>query len=171
MFALILCAEGWAQEGTKPTLQTQIDARQPMTSADVVTVAVRLPKAGVQAGTTFEAFVMVQVAAGWHINAHEPSQPYYIGTALEVEPHPLFPLKVAYYPDPLYRTFAFTSDTLAVYEGEIAVILAMQAAERLQPATYSVQSQLKVQACNDAVCLRPATVTVPIPIDVRKAQP
>ncbi|MFB3132918.1 MAG: hypothetical protein ACE10K_10400, partial [Rhodothermales bacterium] len=57
-------------------------------------------------------------------------------------------------------------DTLAVYEGEVAVILAVRAARALRPGVYPIQSRLRVQACNDQVCLRPSTVEVPIPVEV-----
>ena len=71
-------------------------------------------------------------------------------------------VQAAYYPDPLLRTFAFADDTLAVYEGEIAIILAIRAAEALSPGTHTVESLLRVQACNDEVCLRPSKIDVPM---------
>ncbi len=143
-----------------------VDGAQPSASADVVDVAVRLPRDGAQAGTTFEVFVMVRVAEGWHVNAHEPSMKYLIGTTLDVEPSEDLRVEAAYYPDPLFRTFAFADDTLAVYEGEIAIILAMRAAETLAPGTHTLESRLRVQACNDEVCLRPSTVDVPISVEI-----
>ena len=161
---LIALASGvpsaWAQSMASPF------AKGPSASGEIVEVAVRLPKDGVRAGTAFEAFVMVQVAEGWHVNAHEPSQQYFIGTTLDVTPHDDLRVEAAYYPDPLFRTFGFTADTLAVYEGEIAIILAARASETLAPGTHTLMSRLRVQACNDEVCLRPSTVEVPIPVEV-----
>ena len=136
------------------------------TSAAVVEVSVRLPKDGVRAGTRFEVFVMVDVALGWHVNAHEPTRKYLIGTALDVAPPAGLRVEGAYYPDPLFRTFGFTADTLAVYEGEIAVILAMRAAETLAPGSLAVPGRLRVQACNDQVCLRPSQIDVEIPVEI-----
>ena len=104
----------------------------------MVDVAVRLPKHGARAGATFEVFVMVYVAEGWHVNAHEPTLKYLIGTTLDVAPREDLRVQAAYYPDPLFRTFAFADDTLAVYEGEIAIILAIRAAEALSPGTHTV---------------------------------
>ncbi len=138
----------------------------PSESAEIVEVVVRLPKDGVRAGTAFEAFVMVQVADGWHVNAHEPTQPYFIGTALDITPRDDLRVEAAYYPDPLFRTFGFTDDTLAVYEGEIAIILAARASEALAAGTHTLRSSLRVQACNDQICLRPSTVEVPIPVEI-----
>ena len=138
----------------------------PSSSAEIVEVAVRLPKDGVRAGAAFEAFVMVQVADGWYVNAHAPTQPYFIGTTLDVVPHEDLRIETAYYPDPLFRTFGFTDDTLAVYEGKIAIILAAWASETLTSGTHTLQSRLRVQACNDEVCLRPSTVEVPIPVEI-----
>ena len=146
--------------------QFAVDPSLPTASEEVVAVEVRLPKDGVRAGARFEVFVMVYVAEGWHVNAHEPTLKYLIGTTLDVEPHDDLRVEAAYYPDPLFRTFAFTDDTLAVYEGEVAVILAVRAAKALRPGVYPIQSRLRVQACNDQVCLRPSTVEVPIPVEI-----
>ena len=142
------------------------DAAQPSKSAEVVDVAMRLPKDGARAGTTFEAFVLVHVAEGWHVNAHEPSMKYLIGTTLDVESTDDLRVEASYYPDPLFRTFAFADDTLAVYEGEIAIILAMRAAETLAPGTHRLASRLRVQACSDEVCLRPSTIDLSIPVEI-----
>ena len=154
--------------GSLQALQSQfsVDPSQPSASAEVVDVAVRLPKHGARAGATFEVFVMVYVAEGWHVNAHEPTLKYLIGTTLDVAPREDLRVQAAYYPDPLFRTFAFADDTLAVYEGEIAIILAIRAAEALSPGTHTVESLLRVQACNDEVCLRPSKIDVPIPVEI-----
>ncbi len=173
LLLVILVPAVWAQEDTSAVqvlqeLQDQfaVDPSLPTASEEVVAVEVRLPKDGVRAGARFEAFVMVHVAEGWHVNAHKPTLKYLIGTSLDVEPHDDFRVEAAYYPDPLFRTFAFTDDTLAVYEGEVAVILAVQAAKALEPGTHTMHSRLRVQACNDQVCLRPSTVEVPILVEV-----
>ena len=154
--------------GSLQALQSKftVDPSQPSASAEVVDVAVRLPKDGARAGTPFEAFVMVRVAEGWHVNAHEPTMKYLLGTVLDVAPREELRVEAAYYPDPLFRTFAFADDTLAVYEGEIAIILAMRAAEALAPGTHTLESRLRVQACNDEVCLRPSFIDVPIPVEI-----
>ena len=154
--------------GVAPSVWAQMSplSAAPSASEEIVEVAVRLPKDGVRAGTAFEAFVMVQVADGWHVNAHEPTQPYFIGTTLDVAPREDLRVEAAYYPDPLFRPFGFTDDTLAVYEGEIAIILAVRASEALASGTQTLTSRLRVQACNDEVCLRPSTVEVLIPVEI-----
>ena len=176
LLLVILVPPIWAQEDTSAVrtlreLQTKftVAPSQPTASEEVVAVAVRLPQGGVRAGARFEVFVMVQVAEGWHVNAHEPTQKYLVGTTLDVEPYDGLPVEASYYPDPLFRTFGFTDDTLAVYEGEIAIILAMHAAKALRPGTHTLPGLLRVQACNDQVCLRPSTVAVPIPVEIISA--
>jgi thiol:disulfide interchange protein DsbD len=159
-----------AQEATSQALSSPFIAGppRPSASAEVVATEVRLPEDGVRAGSAFEAFVIVYVAEGWHINAHEPAEPYLIGTTLEVAPYADLAVQAAYYPDPLFRPFAFTADTLAVYEGAVAIILAMRASEVLPPGTHTLTGRLRVQACNDAVCLRPSTVEVRLPVEVMR---
>ncbi|MFQ5568187.1 MAG: protein-disulfide reductase DsbD domain-containing protein [Rhodothermales bacterium] len=142
--------------------QFSIDGLQPTSSADVVAATVQLPKAGVRAGTAFEMFVVVHVAEGWHVNAHRPTLKYLIGTAFTLEA--AYDLHVAetYYPDPVHRRFGFTEDTLVVYEGVFSIILAARAAKSMRAGSYALKGSLRVQACNDQVCLRPSTVAVPV---------
>ena len=170
LLSLAPAAQAQADTSAVQVLQDPlaVDPSLPAANAGVVTVEVRLPNDGARAGARFETFVVVHVAEGWHVNAHEPSSKYLIGTALDVEPRDDLQVEAVYYPDPLFRTFAFTSDTLAVYEGEVAVILAMRAAKALPPGVYPMQSRLRVQACNDRVCLRPSTVEVPLPIEIAR---
>lgn len=143
-----------------------VDPAQATTSAAVVAVEVRGPKEGAQAGARFEVFVMVQVAEGWHVNAHEPTLTSLVGTALDVAPRDGLRVEASYYPDPLFRTFGFTDDTLAVYEGDVALILAVRAATGLAPGVHTLNGSLRVQACNDRVCLRPSTVEVPLSVEI-----
>src|SRR5690606_17801212 len=107
---------------------------------------------------------VVQVDAGWHINAHRPRQAFLIGTTFELEPHPGFLLADARYPEPEAVKFGFFEEHLAVYEGAVPVFLSIRAAPDLSPGPYTLNGRLRVQACNDQICLAPSTLDVSIPV-------
>jgi thiol:disulfide interchange protein DsbD len=55
------------------------------TSADVVRPAAKLSADKVHAGGSVKAAVILQIADGWHVNAHTPSADYLIGTTVSVK--------------------------------------------------------------------------------------
>ncbi|MBI1925041.1 protein-disulfide reductase DsbD [Candidatus Poribacteria bacterium] len=110
--------------------------------------------------------VRAHIAAGWHINAHQPSQDYLIPTELRFEPLSGWRLGDVVYPQSQQRTFEFADQPLAVYEGEVLLGLVANVSESVEPGKYTLRGQLRYQACNDTQCLAPAQVDVIIPIEV-----
>ncbi len=175
LFSLLLASlapAAWAQRDTSAVdalkkLQAQfaVDPSLPRSSAEVVTVLPRFPE-DIRAGASFEAVVVLRVAPGWHLNAHRPRQSYLIGTALDVADREGLTVEATRYPQPVLRAFGFTVDTLAVYEGDAPVVLSIHASAAMRPGVYLLQGTLRVQACNDQVCLRPTTLGVPLPVRI-----
>lgn len=99
----------------------------------------------------------VTVAAGYHVNAHQPTEEFLIPTVLTLRAD-----GVAFdeptYPKPVERRFAFAGDKpLLVYDGAFDVV----AAARPMPAS-PVEVTLRYQACDDERCLPPTTARATI---------
>ena len=91
----------------------------------------------------------IQVAEGWHINAHEPLEDYFIPTALQVNGEALGPEA---YPAPLITTLAFNNTTpLALYEGEVRLSAPIAAGANVV--------NLVLQSCSDEICLAPQNMS------------
>ncbi len=91
----------------------------------------------------------IQVAEGWHINAHEPLEDYFIPTVLQVNGEALGPEA---YPTPLITTLAFNSDTpLALYDGEVRLSAPVGAGPNVV--------NLVLQSCSDEICLAPQNMS------------
>lgn len=91
----------------------------------------------------------IQVAEGWHINAHEPLEDYFIPTSLQVNGEALGPEA---YPEPLITTLAFNSTTpLALYDGEVRL------SAPVEPGPNVVN--LVLQSCSDEICLAPQNMS------------
>ncbi|MEE9426995.1 MAG: DUF255 domain-containing protein [Paracoccaceae bacterium] len=91
----------------------------------------------------------IDVADGWHINAHEPLEDFYIPMELTIADSPIAP---ADYPDPTIKTLGFNSKPLALYEGQIS----------LSGPIETGQISLTLQACSDEICLQPAELVFQI---------
>lgn len=107
---------------------------------------------------TYTLEVNINIDAGYHINANPASESYLIATQLIIAGHP--DIKVEY-PAALVFKPPFAPQGIAVYQGRISL--------RAYPDLSSSQlpaASLRVQACNEKVCLAPATIDVPI----RRAQ-
>ena len=121
--------------------------------------------ARVQANTLV---VELAIRPGWHIQAHEPLQKELIPTVVGVEksvsgryPGALF------YPPPTLKTLKFLGEELAVYEGQVRITMDLQPSD---PAVAGplIPVALRLQACDDTVCLPPEQRVLHVPANVPK---
>ncbi|NNF76479.1 MAG: DUF255 domain-containing protein [Rhizobiales bacterium] len=102
--------------------------------------------------------VRLEIAKGWHVNAHEVKNDAFIPTSLSVGTHnSSVPAQISY---PAYKMvkLGIAQEELALYEGQVEIEIGLKADG---PAPQVVT--LEAQACNDEICLLPETVTLNIP--------
>jgi hypothetical protein len=101
---------------------------------------------------------------GWHVNAHEPLSSELIPTVLQLEmEESAWSLADMSYPQPTIKALGFQSENLALYEG------AVQLTAQLLPTEEStgsplVRARLRLQACDDTICLPPEDVFLQVPV-------
>lgn len=171
LVAAPLSAQQSGQDATPKSLeelQSQFKGTTPQanSSAGQVTLEPELSQNVVPAGSSFRAAVLINIADGWHVNSHQPTLDYLIGTSLFLDETSGFAILDMQYPEAEMLTFDFAQDPLAVYEGEAPVFLNIQTSDSLKPGSYKLKGRVRVQACNDAVCLAPSTIDVSIPVEV-----
>jgi thiol:disulfide interchange protein DsbD len=155
-FLLLLApARAWAQAGAAPG-----------SSAERVGVEAALEADGVRPGEALRAAVVLTVEDGWHVNAHRPSEDYLIGTEVSLDGRPGFLLADARYPPARPVAFAFADAPLDVYEGTVPVLLSIRVGDTVAPGAYGLGVTVRVQACNDRVCLAPSTLRAEVPVRV-----
>jgi len=120
-------------------------------SADHVRATARL----VPSKTGTDLIVIIDIEAGYHINANPASDPNLIPTQFLLAGYP--ELKIKYPATQMFKT-PFAPQGIAVYEGRIT----LRGHLPHKPTRLPSAASLRVQACNDKVCLAPATVTVPV---------
>jgi len=106
--------------------------------------------------------VKVDIKEGWHINAHKPLQNNLMPTLLIInENDEDWTLGEVRYPEPQIRRLGFQQAELALYEGTIE-LKARLMHKNFPPEKNVVISQLKLQACNNNLCLPPETLAFQI---------
>ena len=119
----------------------------------------------VRPGDAFQVAILVQIAEGYHVNAHVPTLKELIPTTVTFRFPSGFSLGEARFPAPVKRTFSFAPGTpLAVYEGTMLVVADGKVLSSSVDGQALLQTTLKVQACNERQCLAPATMDLEISI-------
>ena len=100
--------------------------------------------------------VVLEIAAGWHVNANPASLEFLIPTRVRlVEGGPsarvVYPAGTAYHP-------RFSLEPLSVYKGSVRIEVQDQA-----PIAAGTSVDLTFQACDDRSCLPPETVRLTVP--------
>ncbi len=127
-------------------------------------------------GKDFQAAVVVDIARGFHMNSHKPTDEYLIPTTLTAQLPAGFELNDTIYPNGRLEKFSFSPNKpLDVYTGSVTLKLRLTADAKAPLGMATIPVTLRYQACNDAACLPP--VKVPVNVEVRvaaataKAQP
>jgi uncharacterized protein YcnI len=115
-------------------------------------------------GKSFEIAVVVEIAKGFHMNSHKPTDPYLIATTLTPQPPAGFEIADTIYPEGRQEKFSFSPNKpLNVYTGRVTLRLKLTAHQDARLGATTIPITLRYQACNDTTCLQP----VKIPVDAK----
>src|SRR5215467_2539830 len=110
----------------------------------------------IRPGDKFRMAVSLQIADGYHINAHVPSEDYLVPTTLTLAGTPEIRFGEPVYPAAVERAFEFSPNKkLAVYEGTVTVTADGEATAGLGQGNAVIKAQVQVQSCNSSQCLAP----------------
>ncbi len=141
----------------------------PAASSKEVKAEVKLSRDKFQRGGIANIAVVLAIEDGWHINAHNPTYDYLIGTVVDLQPMEGVIIADIRYPEGTLQRFGFADDLLRVYDGSVPIFLSFKLSEKIKPGSYSFPATVRFQACNDQVCLAPASVSLHIPLVVAEA--
>lgn len=118
-------------------------------------------------GKTFEVAIVVEIARGYHMNSHKPTDPYLIATTLTPQLPAGFEILDTVYPEGQQEKFAFSPNKpLNVYTGKVTLKLRVAAHIDAPLGASTIPITLRYQACNDTTCLQPVKVPVDAKITV-----
>jgi len=114
-----------------------------------------LAKDKAQAGRLISASLIVDIPAGYHLNAHDPISRFALPTKIEVQipdPYKVAPIS---YPRAVVRKFSFTDERLGVYERQAVIRFGLRIPGSVQLRTTTVKVILNYQSCSNEVCFPP----------------
>jgi DsbC/DsbD-like thiol-disulfide interchange protein len=121
-------------------------------------------------GREFQAAIVVEIARGFHMNSHKPTDEYLIPTTLTPQLPAGFQLKDTVYPNGRLEKFSFSPNKpLDVYTGSVTLKLKLVADAKAPLGNATIPVTLRYQACNDAACLPPVKIPVNIEVHVAAA--
>jgi len=121
-------------------------------------------------GREFEVAITVEIARGFHMNSHKPSDDYLIPTTITPQLPPGIKLADTIYPPGQLKKFAFSPNKpLDVYTGSVTLRLKLVALANAALGAVTIPVTLRYQACNDAACLPPVKVPVNVALEIAVA--
>jgi hypothetical protein len=109
--------------------------------------------------------VDLQLKPGWHVNAERPLQDYLVPTSVRLAggEHG-WRIERSAYPPPRTVRLGFQPETLALYEGAVEIAADLQQTDGQGSALPWLPIEVRLQACSDAICLAPETLTLRVPV-------
>ncbi|HEY2956039.1 MAG TPA: cytochrome c biogenesis protein CcdA [Candidatus Eisenbacteria bacterium] len=120
----------------------------------------------VPAGGSAVATIEVTVELGWHINANPPSPDYMIPTEVAIEPEGGVTAGHGEYPVPTPLKVGFEKTPILTFGATFDVRLPLSAGRDAARGARALKGTVHFQACNDQVCLTPASVAFTLPVEV-----
>jgi hypothetical protein len=136
-----------------------------VTSASVVKV--QPANVTVSSGGNAEATVTLSISSGFHVNANPATFAYLIPTEVTAGATEGVTVSKPVYPAAVKRTFQFSNEPLAVYEGDAQIKLPLRAEATAAKGAHSLPLNIRVQACDHEQCFPPATLNATIAIEVK----
>jgi thiol:disulfide interchange protein DsbD len=113
-------------------------------------------------GTTVEVTIPFTILKHWHINAHVPNEEFLVPTVLALRAPPGVKVGAPRYPKAKSEHLSFSETALAVYEDDVEIVVPLTVEPTAAAGARTIAGTLRFQACNDDVCLPPASVPVRI---------
>jgi uncharacterized protein len=134
----------------------------------VVTASARVAE-GQQpvAGREFNALVSLLIKEGWHIYANPTGVDILKPTTLSLEPdQPADKIDVAYPAGKAMVLDSLGTEKVLLYEGKTEIPIRITLARNAKPGKVLLMLKLKYQACDDKVCLAPASLAIPVELKI-----
>jgi len=136
-------------------------------AADKATLRLELDREELTRGGPSGLEVFVEIERGWHINAHQPNEPFLIPTVVSFTLPPGVTADPPNYPRPDRRTFAFAEGKeLLVYEGKVGITTAVSVPADFVGTRVRIEASVRYQACNDTTCLPPTSARAEVLLPV-----
>jgi DsbC/DsbD-like thiol-disulfide interchange protein len=119
-----------------------------------------------QRGRTVQAAVVVDIPSGYHVNGNKPLGKYAIPTVLRIEAPGGVKISPIMYPRASVRSFSFSQEQLAVYEGRVVMRFNVTIPANFDQGVTELRARLRYQSCTEDICYQPETRDITMPIGI-----
>lgn len=119
-----------------------------------------------QRGRTVQAAVVMEIPRDYHVNGNKPLGKYAVPTALKIEAPGGIRIGPVLYPRATVRSFSFSEEKLAVYEGRVVMRFNITIPSGYGEGVTELRARLRYQSCTNEVCFPPQTREISMPIAV-----
>ncbi|HEX8161593.1 MAG TPA: protein-disulfide reductase DsbD N-terminal domain-containing protein [Pyrinomonadaceae bacterium] len=119
-----------------------------------------------QQGRPVQAAIVLDVPAGYHVNANKVGNKFSIPTTVKIDAPEGARVGPVSYPRGAVRTLKFSKDPLALYEGRAILRFTATFPAGFKTGETELRARVRYQACNDEVCYPPVTREITMPIAV-----
>lgn len=124
----------------------------------------------VQRGRTVRAAIVMEIPAGYHVNANRPLGKYAIPTTLKIDAPKGVTVGPVSFPRAIVRKLKATNnESLAVYEGRAIMRFNVTVPSGYGDGSINLKARLRYQSCNDEVCFPPKNQDIEMNITVAGA--
>ena len=135
-------------------------------AASAQTVTGSIGKGTVERGKTARGSVVLNIPGGLHVNSSRPASEFAIATVVKVSGASGIRVTGLTYPKGKNRKFAFSENTINVYEGRVSFPFTVTVPTSFKGKTIRVTASVKYQACTDEVCYPPKTKSITLTANV-----
>ena len=122
----------------------------PKIGTKLVLAAPRVPR-----GRAVSASLILDIPAGYHVNAHDPVSRFALATKVDVEAPSGIKVGAITYPKAIVRKFSFSGDRLGVYENRAVIRFSIIVPPNQPKGNAEIKAQLNYQSCSNEVCFPP----------------
>jgi thiol:disulfide interchange protein DsbD len=108
----------------------------------------------------------VNIAKDWHVNARQGLPEYFIPVELSLDPSaPATLTSQPLYPAGEKKALGGAAQSFPVYQDRVTLYAEVRLGKNARLGALSLPFRLRVQACNNQVCLQPGEVRVSVPLE------
>jgi thiol:disulfide interchange protein DsbD len=125
-----------------------------------------LDRDAVVPGGDFRIVLAVDIETDYHINCSMPKDEFLIPTEVKVKEVTGFSFGRPVYPAPQEKTYEFSEEPMAVYEGSVYFGIPARAKADLEPGKHPLEVTLSYQPCDHMACYPPEEKTFTVDMTV-----
>lgn len=121
----------------------------------------------IQRGRVVRAAIVIEIPAGYHVNANRPLGKYAIPTTVKIEAPKGVSVGPISFPRAIVRKLkAVNNESLAVYEGRAILRFNVTVPANYSDGRMNLKAKVRYQSCNDEVCFPPKNQDIDFGISV-----